>query len=72
MSTDTQKWIIAGSGIILAGAVLWYLSQDGETVKYDPQEHTLEKLRSIVHEVFVQSATHQQQIFQVLKKMEEN
>ena len=59
MSNSTQKWIILGSGIGLAGAALYYLSQDGgEVIRYDPVEHTVEKLRAIVHEVFVGSASH--------------
>ena len=58
MSTSTQKWIILGSGLVLAGAALWFLSQDGEYIKYDPVEHSVERLRTIVHEVFVGSASH--------------
>jgi hypothetical protein len=50
--------MILGSGIILAGAALYFLSQDGEYIKYDPIEHSIEKLRELVHEVFVGGVTH--------------
>ena len=39
------------------GAALWYLSRDNQSAKFDPKVHTVEELRKIVHEMFVEGAT---------------
>jgi hypothetical protein len=54
---STNKYLLIGAACILTGTALWYLSRDNEMVKFDPKVHTLEELRKIVHELYVESAT---------------
>ena len=46
-----------GAAVLATGAALWFLTRDGETIKFDPTKHTVEELRKIVHELFVEGAT---------------
>ena len=46
-----------GLGVLTVGAALYFMSQDAETVKFDPKKHTVEELRKIIHEIFVEGAT---------------
>ena len=48
---------MVGLGVVSLGAALYYLSQDAEYVKYDPKVHTVEELRKIMHNIFVEGAT---------------
>lgn len=53
-----QKYLIAaGVAALFTGAALYYLSYNHETIKYDKNKHTLERLRKIVKEIFIESAT---------------
>lgn len=40
-SSNMKNYIMLGAGIVMAGAAIYFLSQDGETIKYDPKTHTL-------------------------------
>jgi hypothetical protein len=46
-----------GLGVVALGACLYYMSLDSETVVYDPKKHTVEELRKIVHDMFIEGAT---------------
>lgn len=39
MSSINKKYLWIGSAVVLAGAAVWYLSQDREDVKFDPKIH---------------------------------
>lgn len=52
-SSNMKNYVMLGAGIVMAGAAIYFLSQDGDLIKYDEKEHTLNKLRDIVHEVYV-------------------
>ena len=54
---STAKYITIGAGVIAVGAALYFLSQDEEVSKFKPEEHTIERLRQITHELFVEGAT---------------
>ena len=56
MST-TQKYMWVGLGVLTLGAAIYFLSYDGEAVKYDPKKHTRAELKKIVHELFIEGAT---------------
>ena len=45
-----------GAAVLVTGAALWFLSRDDEKIVYDPSKHTVEELRKIVHELFVDIA----------------
>jgi hypothetical protein len=55
--SSTQKYLWLGLGVFTLGAAVYFLSQDGEAVKFDPSKHTKEELRRIVHEMFIEGAT---------------
>ena len=40
-SSNVKNYIMIGAGIFMAGAAIYFLSQDGEMVKYNPDTHTL-------------------------------
>ena len=48
---------MVGTACIVAGAALYFLSKDRDEVSFDPKKHTVEELRKIVHEIFVEGAT---------------
>ena len=58
---QNKYWIIGGMGVITLAAVLYYLSLDDEEDpridQYDPAVHTIEQLRKIAHEIYVEGAT---------------
>ena len=45
------------AGVLAVGAALYYLSLDKDVCVYDPKTHTIEELRKIVHDMFVEGAT---------------
>ena len=54
---DTRKYMLAGTGIVATGFLFWYLSQDESTcARFDKNTHTLEKLRLIIREIFIESS----------------
>jgi hypothetical protein len=55
--SSTNKYLMIGTAVVLAGAAAWYLSKDQDAIAYDPKKHTIEELRKIVHELFVEGAT---------------
>lgn len=40
-SSNMKNYVMLGAGIVMAGAAIWFLSQDGDMIKYNPKEHTL-------------------------------
>jgi hypothetical protein len=36
-----KNYIMLGAGIVMAGAAIYFLSQDGDMIKYDAKIHTL-------------------------------
>jgi len=40
-SSNMKNYIMIGAGIFMAGAAIYFLSQDGEMIKYDEKIHTL-------------------------------
>ena len=63
MSFDNQnikKYLLIGGGVALASAALYYMSKDDTAVEYIPSKHTVEELRKVIHEIYVEGvATYQ-------------
>lgn len=61
MDNNTTKYIIIGTaGLALSAAALWFLSKDEEKESaniFDPKIHTVEKLRLLYKDFFVEGAT---------------
>ena len=55
--SDQKKYFLLGTGLLAAGAALFLLARDKDKVVYDPTRHTVEELRKIIHEIFVDGAT---------------
>lgn len=55
--SSTQKYLMYGTGAVLLGAALYWLSVDHEEAAFDPKVHTVEKLRALIHDLFVEGAT---------------
>ena len=55
--SDTKKLLIIGTSVIAAGAALYLLSREPVKFIYDPKKHTLQELRKLIHEIFVDGAT---------------
>lgn len=52
------KYGLTAAALLGVGAAVYYLSRDTEgPAELDPLKHTRAKLRAIVHEIFVESAT---------------
>ena len=52
-------WIWGVSAVVL-GAGIYFLSKDDEEpiiLKYDPAVHTIDKLRLIIQEIYIEGAT---------------
>lgn len=55
---STNKYLIIATACLAAGAAAWYLSRDTNEVSFDSKKHTVEKLRKIVREIYVEGAIH--------------
>lgn len=51
------RYGLTAAALLGVGAAILYLSRDPNHVEVDAKVHTVEKLRAIVHEIFVESAT---------------
>jgi hypothetical protein len=51
-----SKYLLIGAGAIAAGATLLYLAKDTDSLKFDPKVHTVEKLLSILDELYLDYA----------------
>ena len=49
MDKKTLLW--AALGLVSAGAIVYYLSNEHHLIKFDPKKHTVEKLRKIFLEL---------------------
>jgi hypothetical protein len=49
--------MLIGAACVAVGGALWFLSQDQQAIKFDTGKHTVEELRKIVRELFVEGAT---------------
>jgi len=70
--SSTNKILLAGAAVLVIGGALWFLSQDSEQIKFDPKLHTVEELRKIVHEMFVEGATMYCQKLNIIKNLKQN
>ena len=61
-----------GAGCLMVGATLWFLSRDSELVEFDPKKHTVEELRKVVHEMFVEGATLYCQKLNMIRQLKES
>ena len=57
MSTNKYSYLMGTGALIAAGIALWWLSKDHEEAIFDEKVHTVEKLRQMVHEMFLEGAT---------------
>ena len=55
--SSTQRYLWIGAGAVAVGAALWWLAQDHEEAAFDEKVHTVEKLRLLIHDLFVEGAT---------------
>jgi hypothetical protein len=69
LSTNTNRAIFIGAAAVGLGAALWYLSRDPNEVKFDSKVHTIEALRKLIHELFVETATLYCQKLQIIKNL---
>jgi hypothetical protein len=51
-----SKYLLIGAGALAAGATLLYLARDTDSLKFDPTVHTVEKLLSILDELYLDYA----------------
>ena len=57
-SSSTPRMLLASAGVLALGAALWWLTEDHEEKGLaDDSTYTIEKLRDIVHEIFIEGAT---------------
>ena len=55
---DAVRYGLTAAAVLGVGAAIYYLSRDpNPPIEVDAKVHSLEKLRAIVHEIFVESAT---------------
>jgi hypothetical protein len=54
---SNSKYLLIGAGCLATCAALYYLSRDQEYVPFDPKVHTLEEIKKIMSEMFVEGAT---------------
>lgn len=59
MTSSTPRVLLASAGVLALGAALWWLTEDHEEKGLVGMDHTysLQKLRTIVHEIFIEGAT---------------
>jgi hypothetical protein len=55
--SSTNKYLLYGTGAVMLCAAFYWLSQDHEEAAFDPKVHTVEKLRALIHDLFVEGAT---------------
>lgn len=55
--SSINKYVMIGSAIVVAGAAIWFLSNDHEAIKFDPKVHNKDLLKIIVKDLFIQGAT---------------
>ena len=63
-----------GAGCVAAVAALWFLARDPNEIKFDAKKHTVEELRKIIKELFLEGATaytHKLNLIMNLKKENE-
>lgn len=48
---DTKRIAMAVGAVVVGGALLWYLSNDADQVKYDSKVHTPEKMKMLLAEL---------------------
>ena len=53
---STNKYLLLGAAAVATGVALWYLSRDTSEVSFDPKKHTVEELRKILREIYVEGA----------------
>jgi Co/Zn/Cd efflux system component len=74
-STNTTKYVLIGTaGLFVSVAALWLLSRDGEQdamLNFNPKVHTLEKLRDLYKDVFVEGATLYCQKLNLIRKLKD-
>ena len=72
--SSTNKIIMVGAGCVVAAAALWYLARDPNEKAFDSKVHTVEELRKIIRELFLEGATaytHKLNMLLNLKKSDE-
>ena len=57
LKEDYRKLLTIGAGCLAVGSAIWYLTRDTELASFDPKTHTVEKLREIIHEIYVEQTT---------------
>ena len=52
-----NKLLLYGMGALVIGGAFYFLSQDEKVKVYDPKVHTIEQLRRIIDEIFIECST---------------
>ena len=52
-----SKYLFVGLGVTAVGAGIVWLSRDGEAIKFDSKEHTLENLHDVLEEFYLEYAS---------------
>ena len=73
MDNNTTKYIVIGSaGLAISAAAIWFLSSEEDSSKslvFNPKVHTIEKLRALYKDLFVEGATLYCQKLNLIRKL---
>ena len=54
---NTTKYLLIGGATIAVAAGIWYLTGgDEKEIIYDPKVHTVEELRKVIHQMYLECA----------------
>lgn len=66
-----SKYAAIGFGALAVGAAIMYLSKDSEPIKFDPKLHTIEKLREILDDLYLEYASSYVYYYNIILNMKE-
>jgi len=51
-----NKIALYGAGAVAVGLAVWFLLRDEEPIEFDSTKHSLEQLRKMVNEIYVETS----------------
>ena len=66
-----SKYLLIGAGLAAATGAILYLAKEGEQVKFDPKEHTLEQLLKILDDLYLEYSTSYVYYYSILINLKE-
>lgn len=70
--SSTNRYLMLSAACLATAAALWYISQDKDEVEFDPDKHSVENLRKIIHEMIVENSTLYCQKLNLLRNLKSN